>query len=86
MRRTVGSKPFPYCVKDYFSSFQYNLRKGVNMSKRLTTKEFIDRAIKVHGDKYDYSQTIYINAKTKVKIKCKKHGIFVNKFYCSSAQ
>ena len=31
---------------------------------------------KVHGDKYDYSQAIYINAKTKIKIICPAHGEF----------
>ncbi len=46
------------------------------MSKRLTTEEFITRAKNIHGDKYDYSEAIYINSKEKVKIKCKIHGIF----------
>lgn len=45
-------------------------------NKKLTTEEFIDRAIKVHGDKYDYSQVNYINTATKVKIICSKHGEF----------
>ena len=40
--------------------------------KSLTTEEFIERAIKVHGDKYDYSLVEYINCTTKVKIICKK--------------
>lgn len=46
------------------------------MSKRLNTEEFIERARKVHGDKYDYSKTKYINCKTKVCIICPKHGEF----------
>ena len=36
--------------------------------KSLTNKEFIEKSIKVHGDKYDYSLVEYINMKTKVKI------------------
>jgi len=44
--------------------------------KRLTTKEFISKAKKIHDNKYDYSNVEYENAKTKVKIICKKHGIF----------
>lgn len=47
------------------------------MSKRLTTDEFIRRAKKVHGDKYDYSKSSYLNAHTKVKIICPKHGEFL---------
>lgn len=44
--------------------------------KKLTTEEFIEKSKKVHGDKYDYNLVKYINTKTKVKIACKKHGIF----------
>lgn len=43
---------------------------------KLTTEEFIKRARKVYGDKYDYSATEYINKNTKVKIICKIHGEF----------
>lgn len=46
------------------------------MKKRLTTKEFIENAKKVHGNKYDYSKVNYVNAKTKVCIICPKHGEF----------
>lgn len=41
------------------------------MSRTLTTEEFLQRAIKRHGkDRYDYTETVYVNSKTKVKIKC----------------
>lgn len=46
------------------------------MGKTLTTEEFIARARKVHGDKYDYSKVEYVDSKTKVCIKCKEHGAF----------
>ena len=39
-------------------------------------EEFIEKARKVHGDKYDYSKVEYINNKTKVCIICPKHGEF----------
>jgi len=45
-------------------------------SMRLTTEEFIERAISVHGDTYDYSKVIYVSAKHKVTIICEKHGPF----------
>jgi very-short-patch-repair endonuclease len=41
-----------------------------------TTKEFIQNAIKIHSNKYDYSLVDYINNSTKINIICKKHGIF----------
>ena len=50
----------PKCSKHY----QYN------------TEEFIKRAKEIHGDKYDYSKTKYINARTKVTIICPTHGEF----------
>jgi len=46
------------------------------MSKRKTTEEFIAEAKLVHGDKYDYSATIYINGDTPVNIVCRTHGEF----------
>jgi Zn ribbon nucleic-acid-binding protein len=45
--------------------------------KRSDTKEtFIEKARKVHGDKYDYSKVKYVNGKTKVTIICPEHGEF----------
>jgi len=49
--------------------------------RKLTTEEFIERAKKVHGDKYDYSKVDYINAQTKVCIICPEHGEFWVKPY-----
>jgi very-short-patch-repair endonuclease len=46
------------------------------MNRRKTKEEFIEQAKKIHGNKYDYSKTEYINAKTKVCIICPKHGEF----------
>lgn len=45
-------------------------------SHKLTNDEFIDRANKVHGAKYDYSETNYQHSLVKVKIICPKHGPF----------
>lgn len=45
--------------------------------KKTKTKEsFINDAIKIHGNKYDYSLVEYVNNKTKVKIICPIHGVF----------
>ena len=49
------------------------------MEKRLTTEQFIERAKKVHGSKYDYSLVKYINDRTKVCIICPIHGEFWQK-------
>ena len=47
-----------------------------NTRGRISTEEFIKRAKEVHGNKYDYSKTTYINNRTKVCIICPKHGEF----------
>jgi hypothetical protein len=45
-------------------------------SKEKLLNNFIEKCMKIHGDKYDYSLVEYTNNKTKVKIICKEHGIF----------
>ena len=42
--------------------------------KRLSTEQWINLAKEVHGEKYDYTQTMYSTAKTKLKIICPIHG------------
>lgn len=46
------------------------------MARKLTTEEFIKRAKQVHGNKYDYSKSIYVNGRTKITISCKIHGAY----------
>ena len=43
---------------------------------KKTTKQFIEEARRVHGDKYDYSKVEYKGCKIKVCIICPKHGEF----------
>ena len=50
----------PKCAKNYIQ----------------TKEEFIKKAKKVHGDKYDYSKVEYVNNHTKVCITCPIHGEF----------
>jgi uncharacterized protein YukJ len=45
-------------------------------NQKLPTKKFIERAIKIHNNIYDYSKTNYINNYTNIIIICKKHGEF----------
>jgi very-short-patch-repair endonuclease len=62
-------------------------------NKNYTTEEFIRRAKEVHGDKYDYSKSVYVNYITKVEIICPKHGSFwqqpschINGYNCPHCQ
>ena len=44
------------------------------MPKKQTREEFIEKAKIIHGNKYDYSQVVYVNSLTNVKILCKECG------------
>lgn len=48
----------------------------LSSNKFLTTNEYIEKAKLVHGDKYDYSETIYNGMKNDVVIICPIHGKF----------
>ncbi len=37
----------------------------------MNTVEFVRRSVEVHGDKYDYAESVYVNQRTKVKIFCR---------------
>lgn len=47
------------------------------MPSLKTTEEFIISAIKIHGNKYNYSKVNYLGNKIKVTIICDKHGEFL---------
>lgn len=51
------------------------------MLRKITNKEFVDRAKEVHGDKYDYSKVEYVNNRAKICIICPIHGEFWQRSY-----
>ncbi|MCK0789646.1 DUF723 domain-containing protein [Acinetobacter pittii] len=51
-------------------------KKIQNQPHQLDTQMFIDKSVGLYGDKFEYDCTNYINAKTKVAIRCKSHGVF----------
>jgi len=44
---------------------------------KKTTQDFIKKAIKVHGNKYNYSKVSYSGVFNKIIITCLKHGDFI---------
>ena len=48
-------------------------------------EEFIDKAKMVHGNKYNYSKTIYKSAREKVTIICPEHGEFTQRVHAHLA-
>jgi hypothetical protein len=47
------------------------------MPAKTTTQKFIQQAHATHGDKYDYSLTLYTGRNYKVSIVCRTHGPFL---------
>lgn len=58
---------------DHFNGLACSICGGSN---RKTNEDFIINACEIHKDKYDYSKTVYVNAKTPVLIICPEHGEF----------
>ena len=46
------------------------------MPSKLSQIEFEKRVHDAHGDRYDLSEAVYINRRTKVRVLCKEHGGF----------
>lgn len=46
------------------------------MSKVNSTKSFIEKAIEINKDKFDYSKVEYINSNSEIEILCKKHNVW----------
>lgn len=44
--------------------------------KKLTTEQFIERSREIHGNTYDYTNTIFNGTKKSVNILCPNHGSF----------
>ena len=45
------------------------------MPRKVTNSDFIKKSILKHGNRYDYSDVVIINAAQKVNIICKEHGV-----------
>lgn len=45
--------------------------------KQITQDEFVNRAKQLHGDKYDYSKSIYTRIDKNITITCRLHGDFL---------
>jgi hypothetical protein len=55
------------------------------MGKFLTQNEFLFKARKIHGEKYNYEKSIYVRASLKIIITCPIHGDFTQTPSCHLA-
>jgi hypothetical protein len=46
------------------------------MKPKLKTCDFVKRAIRIHGNEYDYTKSNYLGSENKISIICKTHGEF----------
>ena len=65
----------PKCASDDASNRLRGPREP-RPQDRITTAEFIERALAKHNGKYDYSKVDYVTSKEKVTIICNEHGPF----------
>ncbi len=70
----------PFQVKPHNHLSGYNCNKCATVvgsgKQRKTIEQFIADAISVHGDAYDYSNSVYIGDSKKIEIICPIHGSF----------
>ena len=73
-------------IHGQFETLPHNHKRGVGCIKcrnnllsekyRSSTEDFIEKALKIHGDKYDYSKVICTKTIDTVVITCPIHGEF----------
>lgn len=51
-------------------------------NQKLSNGDAINKLIRVHNNRYDYSKVIYDNYLSKVEIICKEHGSFMQRYDC----
>lgn len=51
-------------------------RRRTSQPGHMDLESFVERSRAKHGDRYDYSQAVYVNTKTKLAIVCPEHGVF----------
>ena len=69
---------FKQCAYSHIKGSNCPKCRNKNLSEKYRTSlsTFINKAQLKHGNKYDYSNVVYTNGKTKIDILCQKHGIF----------
>lgn len=64
------------CRQCWIDRISKNKPKNQIIKSRYTQKIFIEKAIRVHGSKYNYEKVVYKDSRTKIDIICPKHGLF----------
>lgn len=60
--------------------FRYNhpcRQCSIELIRKQHLENLLKKAIKIHGNKYDYNRVVFINQSSHVEIICPKHGSFI---------
>lgn len=76
--RNTPIKVLDKLTNNYVIATPYQfLKKDILKLKGNETFNFIQKAKKIHGERYDYSKVVYKGSKIKVSIRCPEHGLFL---------
>jgi len=45
-------------------------------TRTKTTEQWVKEAKAIHGDRYDYSSSVYVHAQKSINVACPEHGVF----------
>ncbi len=71
MEKNIYNKNF----KSFFDGVNMNNVSKSRKIRKMTTMEFIHKASVAHGDRFDYSKTIYNGMPNKIIVICKAHNV-----------
>ncbi len=74
--RNTSSGNCLQCWREKNKEGYYLKKHNIKSPANNKTEKFIEKAIKVHGNKYDYSSVVYLNNSHKIKIICPEHDMF----------
>lgn len=75
----IGCKKCLHVFEQSISNHKNGTRCPQCTGHHKSLKHIIQDFNEVHGvGTYDYSEVVYINSKSKIKIRCHKHGVFEN--------
>jgi len=70
--------PFRQRVSNHLAGrgCQQCAHETVGLGNAIDQADFLERALQIHGDKYDYRKVQYFKSSSKVSIRCPEHGLF----------
>lgn len=78
LKKVIFETKYGLCMSPFSRLLDF---KTPNISSAIDKTAFMIEEFKeVHKDSYDYKESIFINARTKIKVKCKVHNYFTQDY------